>query len=61
MGTMPKRLTNPSVGLSPTNPLNEEGEVMEPSVSVPIATAQKFAEAAAPEPELEPEGLRSSA
>src|SRR5439155_1551728 len=34
---------------------------MLPSVSVPIDTAVKFAAAAAPEPELEPQGLRSIA
>jgi hypothetical protein len=33
---------------------------MEPSVSVPTATAPRFAEMAAPDPELEPQGLRSS-
>jgi hypothetical protein len=31
---------------------------MLPSVSLPKETAAKFAEAAAPEPELEPQGLR---
>src|SRR2546428_10052935 len=34
---------------------------MLPSVSLPTETAVKFAEAAAPEPELEPQGLRSRA
>ena len=58
---MPARLTNPTVGLMPTMPLAEEGQTMEPSVSVPTAIAQRFAETAAPEPELEPQGLRSSA
>src|SRR5439155_3865889 len=38
-----------------------DGETIEPSVSVPIAPAQRFAAAAAPEPELDPDGLRSSA
>ena len=61
MGTMPERLTRPSVGLMPTRPLQEAGDVMEPSVSVPTATAHRLAEAAAPEPELEPDGLRSNA
>ncbi len=45
----------------PTRPLLVAGETIDPSVSVPIATAQRFAEAAAPDPELEPDGLRSSA
>src|SRR5690349_10332785 len=58
---IPERLTSPSVGLIPTSPLADDGQTTDPSVSVPTATAQKFAEAAAPEPELEPHGLRSSA
>src|SRR5437773_5208121 len=33
---------------------------MEPSVSVPTAAPHKLAATATPEPELEPEGLRSS-
>src|SRR6185369_9012420 len=59
MGIIPERLINPSVGLMPTIPVKEEGEVTEPSVSVPTATAQRFAETAAADPELEPEGFRS--
>ena len=35
--------------------------MIEPSVSVPTATAHRFAETATPEPELEPQGLRSTA
>src|SRR5580704_7236462 len=58
---MPLRLTSPTVGLIPTVPLADEGHTIEPSVSVPMATAQRFAEMPAPEPELEPQGLRSSA
>src|SRR4029079_6897835 len=34
---------------------------IEPSVSVPMAAAARFAATAAPDPELEPHGLRSSA
>ena len=45
----------------PTTPQMDEGQVTEPSVSVPTATAQKLAETAAPEPELEPQALRSKA
>src|SRR5439155_6870136 len=37
------------------------GQTIDPSVSVPTATAQKFAATAAPDPELEPQGLRSRA
>ena len=35
------------------------GQTIEPSVSVPSPAAQRLAEIAAPEPELEPQGLRS--
>src|SRR5208282_6739129 len=45
----------------PTNPLADEGQTTEPSVSVPMATAQRLAAVAAPEPELDPQGLRSRA
>src|SRR6202521_2117017 len=58
MGTTPARLTRPTVGLMPTTPLLLAGHTMLPSVSVPIESAVKFAGAAAPEPELEPHGLR---
>src|ERR1700682_2169299 len=61
MGIIPLRLTSPTVGLMPTNPFAEEGHTIDPSVSVPIAAAQKLAADAAPEPELDPQGLRSSA
>ena len=61
MGTTPARLVSPTVGLMPTTPHRLEGQTMLPSVSVPSETAQRFAETAAPDPELEPHGLRSSA
>src|SRR5260370_39535870 len=61
MGMMPLRLTSPTVGLIPARPFEDEGQTTEPSVSVPIATAQRFAETPAPEPELEPQGFLSSA
>src|SRR5438309_11284070 len=57
----PDRLTRPSVGLIPTMPQHVAGETIEPSVSVPIATAQRLAATATPEPELDPDGLRSRA
>src|SRR5207342_3373125 len=60
IGMIPDRLTSPSVGLIPTSPLHDAGDTMDPSVSVPTATAQKFAAVAPPDPELDPEGLRSS-
>src|SRR5215470_19126256 len=59
MGTTPARLVSPTVGLIATTPLALPGQTMLPSVSVPIETVAKLAEAAAPEPELEPQGLRS--
>src|SRR5262249_56857919 len=58
---MPVRLTRPSVGLMPTSALLLEGDTMEPSVSVPIAAAARLAATAAPDPELDPDGVRSSA
>ena len=58
---MPERLTSPSVGLMPTIPQHVDGETIEPSVSVPIATAHKLADTATPEPELDPDGVRSRA
>ena len=61
MGMTPARLTRPTVGLIPTTPFAVAGQTIEPSVSVPIDTAVRFADGAAPDPELEPQGLRSSA
>src|SRR5436853_7243859 len=58
MGMMPARLMSPSVGFNPTRPQCDAGETMEPSVSVPMANAQRLAATAAAEPELDPEGLR---
>src|SRR5512144_1696166 len=57
---IPARLTSPSVGLIPTIPFADEGQTMDPSVSVPTATVQKLADTADPEPELEPQGFLSS-
>src|SRR6266581_3994417 len=61
MGTIPVRLTRPTVGLIPTRELLFDGDTIDPSVSVPIAAAARFAATATPDPELEPDGLRSSA
>ncbi len=58
---MPRRLTRPTVGLSPTSPFTEAGQMMLPSVSVPTPNDARLAAIAAPVPELEPHGLRSSA
>jgi hypothetical protein len=60
IGTMPVRLTSPIVGRSPTMPCAAEGETIEPEVSVPIVMAARPAAAAAPEPELEPDGVMSA-
>src|SRR2546421_9399830 len=57
----PDRLTRRSVGLIPRMPQHVAGETIEPSVSVPIATAQRLAATATPEPELDPDGVRSRA
>src|SRR3954471_23794112 len=58
IGTTPARLVRPTVGLMPTTPFAFAGHTMLPSVSVPNETAPKWAVVAAPEPELEPHGLR---
>src|SRR3990170_6107401 len=59
MGMMPRRLTRPTVGLMPTRPLTDAGQMMLPSVSVPTPIDARLAAMAAPVPELEPQGLRS--
>jgi hypothetical protein len=58
---MPERETSPIVGLIPTSADAADGDVTEPSVSVPIAAAQQQAAVAEPEPELDPDGVRSRA
>src|SRR5207248_9946991 len=55
------RLTRPTVGFKPTMPLIADGQVTEPSVSVPIASRTSPAATAAPLPLELPHGLRSSA
>src|SRR6185436_2921477 len=59
IGMMPLRETRPTVGFRPTTPLVTAGEMIEPFVSLPIATGTRFAETATPEPELEPLGFWS--
>src|SRR5262245_22978993 len=61
MGMIPDRLTSPTVGLMPTSADTDDGQTIEPSVSVPTPMAARFAAIAAPVPELEPQALRSSA
>src|SRR5262245_9280228 len=61
IGMIPVLLTSPIVGLMPTRELAPDGQTIDPSVSVPTPTAARFAAIAAPVPELEPHGFRSSA
>ncbi len=61
IGTIPRRLIRPLVGLMPTIPHALDGQTIEPSVSVPTATGASAAATPAAEPELDPDGLRSSA
>ncbi len=61
IGMTPARLVSPTVGLMPTTPLTPEGQMMEPSVSVPMATVTRLAATAMAEPLLEPHGVRSRA
>src|SRR5215203_6889843 len=56
---IPERLTRPNVGLMPTSPHADDGHTIDPSVSVPMPTAARFAEMDAPVPELDPHGFRS--
>src|SRR5262249_44158076 len=51
----------PSVGLIPTREVAPDGQMIDPSVSVPMPIVAKLAAIAAPVPELDPHGLRSSA
>src|SRR5687767_2133572 len=60
MGMIPARLTRPTVGLIPTSEFADEEQTIDPSVSVPMAAAQRFADGATPEPELEQHGFRSN-
>jgi len=59
IGTTPDLLVSPRVGLIPTRALWEEGQTIDPSVSVPSETAARLAAVAVPDPELEPHGLWS--
>src|ERR1039458_5271295 len=49
----------PTAGFSPTTPLSDAGQVIEPSVSVPTERGDSPAATAAPEPDEEPPALRS--
>src|SRR6266481_2503638 len=50
----PKRLTRPYVGLKPVTPQVEEGETIDPSVSVPIENPTRPADVAEAGPADEP-------
>src|SRR5687768_552964 len=58
IGMIPLREINPTVGFKPTIPHIDAGQTIDPSVSVPIPIAEKFAATAAPVPEDDPHGLR---
>src|SRR6266851_7930539 len=60
MGIIPCWLTRPTAGLIPTTPLADEGQIMEPSVSVPTATGIRPAATATADPLDEPHGDLSS-
>jgi hypothetical protein len=49
---MPPRLISPIVGLMPTMRHIDDGQTTDPSFSVPVAAAQRFADTATPDPEL---------
>ena len=55
---MTERLHRPTVGLMPTTPHADDGQTIDPFVSVPTARAVRLAETAAPDPELDPQGFR---
>lgn len=61
IGMMPSRLTKPMVGFRPTKAATAAGQMMLPSVSVPMPTVASPAAIALPVPALEPQGDRSSA
>src|SRR5262249_59505468 len=61
IGTRRVGLIGRRVGWIPTRLLPADGATIEPSVSVPTAAAARFAATAAPDPELDPDGFRSSA
>lgn len=56
-GITPLDETASSVGFSPTIAFRVEGEIIEPSVSVPSEMVAKFADIDTADPLLEPEGF----
>jgi hypothetical protein len=59
-GTIPRRLTSPRVGRTPTRLLNAGGDRTDEQVSDPVPMVAKFAATPAAVPPLDPEGRRSS-
>ena len=55
-GMMWSRLISPRLTLSPTTALATAGMMIDPCVSLPTATAARFAATATPDPLLDPEG-----
>ena len=53
----PARLVSPTVGLMPATELKLAGHRIEPSVSVPSATATRFAATDIAGPLLDPQGV----
>ena len=58
-GRMPTTGHAPTVGFRPTTLFACAGAKIDPFVSVPIVIAAKLSEAATPDPELEPLGVKS--
>src|SRR5438876_6420727 len=56
IGTIPLRLTRPSVGLRPTSELVLDGDTIDPSVSVPMAAAARSPATGQANPDWEREG-----
>ena len=59
IGTIPERLSRPTVGLMPMREFWLEGLRMDPEVSLPMATVTRLAATAAPGPALDPPGERA--
>ena len=58
IGTIWVRETRPTVGLKPTTPFTDAGQVMEPSVSVPMAAGARPMATATALPEDDPQAAR---
>src|SRR5271165_2455382 len=58
-GITPRLLIRPKVGFRPVTPQKDAGMRIDPPVSVPVAKGRMPAATAAPEPPLDPPGMRS--